>query len=115
MLKDNRAFCKYLCPITVFLKASSAFSLLKIKWKADICDECGICAEICPMDIKIPDYIKAGQRVLSTECVLCMRCIDTCPTGALRASLGFDFGGKELLNKKTEQKNRRIINGKDLL
>ena len=30
ILKDNRAFCKYVCPITVFLKATSRFSLLKI-------------------------------------------------------------------------------------
>ena len=27
--KDNRAFCKYLCPITVFLKPMSYFSLLR--------------------------------------------------------------------------------------
>ena len=33
-LKDNRAFCKYICPITVFLKPMSYFSWLRIK-----CDE----------------------------------------------------------------------------
>lgn len=32
--KDNRAFCKYICPVTVFLKPASYFSLLRIK-----CDE----------------------------------------------------------------------------
>ena len=32
--KDNRAFCKYLCPITVFLKPMSYFSLLRVH-----CDE----------------------------------------------------------------------------
>ena len=29
--KDNRAFCKYLCPITVFLKPMSYFSLLRVQ------------------------------------------------------------------------------------
>ena len=29
--KDNRAFCKYICPITVFLKPMSYFSVLRIK------------------------------------------------------------------------------------
>ena len=29
-LKDNRAFCKYLCPVTVPLKITSRFALLKI-------------------------------------------------------------------------------------
>ena len=34
IFKDNRAFCKYLCPITVFLKPMSYFSLLRVH-----CDE----------------------------------------------------------------------------
>ena len=29
--KDNRAFCKYICPITVFLKPMSYFSMIRIK------------------------------------------------------------------------------------
>lgn len=29
--KDNRAFCKYICPITVFLKPMSYFSTLRIQ------------------------------------------------------------------------------------
>lgn len=31
ILKDNRAFCKYICPITVFLKPASYFSMMRIK------------------------------------------------------------------------------------
>ncbi|MDP2955427.1 MAG: 4Fe-4S binding protein, partial [Longimicrobiales bacterium] len=30
-LRDNRAFCKYVCPVTVPLKATSRFSVLKIR------------------------------------------------------------------------------------
>lgn len=100
MLKDNRAFCKYICPITVFLKMSSFFSLLRIKGESALCIECKACSKTCPMDILIPEYIQAGQRVLSNECVMCMTCIDTCPTGALQASIGFDPGGKELLQER---------------
>lgn len=99
MAKDNRAFCKYVCPITPFLKASSVFSILRIKGDSEACTECRACIKTCPMDIRIPEYIKAGQRVLSTECILCETCIDTCPTGALQSSVGLDFGGKELLNE----------------
>ena len=29
--KDNRAFCKYICPITVFLKPMSYFALFRVK------------------------------------------------------------------------------------
>ncbi|MDH4208755.1 MAG: 4Fe-4S binding protein [Anaerolineae bacterium] len=99
-LKDNRAFCKYVCPITVFLKATSRFSLLKIGGDSDRCDECGACVKTCPMDIRIPDYIKNGQRVLSTECTLCQTCVSVCTRDALKLSFGFDRGGKELLRER---------------
>jgi len=36
-LKDNRAFCKYLCPITAILKMSSRFALYKIEGDKDKC------------------------------------------------------------------------------
>lgn len=34
-LKDNRAFCKYICPITVFLKPASYYSITRIHWEED--------------------------------------------------------------------------------
>ncbi len=96
-LRDNRAFCKYLCPITAFLKTTSRFSLMKIKGNATNCTGCGACARQCPMDIRIPEYIQAGRRVQSTECILCQSCIHACPTRTLKLSFGFDLGGRELL------------------
>lgn len=89
-LKDNRAFCKYVCPITVFLKPSSRFSLQKIAGSAEKCVVCGVCQKACPMDIDIAGYVKKGQRVLSTECIMCSECINVCPKGALFTSFGVD-------------------------
>ncbi len=100
ILKDNRAFCKYACPITVFLKLSSIFSLLKIKTDKDSCQGCQQCMKACPMDIRIPEYTKLGTRVLSSECTLCLKCINACPNKALKVSVGFDIGGKDFLNEK---------------
>jgi len=54
----------------------------------------------CPMDIRIPDYIKNGQRILSTECTLCQTCVSVCPKDALKLSFGVDLGGKELLRER---------------
>jgi polyferredoxin len=95
--KDNRAFCKYICPITAILKTTSRFSLLKISGEAETCDDCGACTKMCPMSIRIPEYIKNGERVLSTECILCQTCVSVCPSQTLRISFGWDMGGKELL------------------
>ena len=43
--RDNRAFCKYICPITVFLKPMSYFSLLRVK-----CDNCLLYTSPSPRD-----------------------------------------------------------------
>jgi len=98
-MKDNRAFCKYLCPASVFLKTSSTFSLLRIKGDKDKCTNCGDCTTSCLMSIDIPKYINAGQRVKSSECIMCMKCIAACPEGTLKSSIGFDIAFKNNLNK----------------
>lgn len=95
VLRDNRAFCKYACPVPVLLKVTSRFSLLKVAVERDRCTECGACEKMCPMDIRLMDYIRRGERVLSTECMLCQTCITVCAEDALRVSLGFDLGGRE--------------------
>lgn len=105
-LKDNRAFCKYLCPIAVPLKFTSQFSLLKVTGKPDHCTDCEVCIEMCPMDIRVKDYILAGERVLSTECTLCQTCISACPHDSLTLSIAFDKGGKDYTDYDASPGNR---------
>ena len=90
-LQDNRAFCKYVCPIPVLQKVTSRFALIKIAGEASQCNDCGACNKMCPMDIRISDYVLNKQRVLSTECILCFECVNVCAKGALGTSFGFDF------------------------
>ncbi len=90
VLRDNRAFCKYVCPVSIFLKLGSSITLLRIKGKKQGCTDCRACTKACPMSIEIPSYIKAGQRVTSTECIMCMNCVASCPQGLLQTSVGLD-------------------------
>jgi polyferredoxin len=99
-LKDNRAFCKYFCPVTVPLKLTSRFSLMKIGGEAEKCTDCRACEKMCPMDIQVPDYIQNNMRVLSTECSQCQTCVTVCAQDTLKLSFGFDLGGKELLRER---------------
>ncbi len=80
-LKDNRAFCKYICPVTVFLKPMSRFALIRVKCDREKCVSCGKCRKVCPMDVDVTD--NSGKRENGTECILCMECVKNCPKGAL--------------------------------
>jgi len=110
ILKDNRAFCKYLCPIVVFLKTGARFSILKIKGSKINCNGCGECENNCPMNINITGYIKNSKRILSTECILCLKCIYACKNNNLRISYGFDIGIKELLKIKNNKNSSNDYN-----
>ena len=80
-LRDNRAFCKYLCPVTVFLKPMSYFSLLRVKCDKSRCISCGKCKKVCPMDVDMTD--NSRKRKNGTECILCYECAKACPRNAL--------------------------------
>ena len=79
--RDNRAFCKYICPITVFLKPMSYFSLLRVKCDKERCVSCGKCKRVCPMNVDVTD--NSRKRENGTECILCMECVKSCPKKAL--------------------------------
>ena len=81
LFKDNRAFCKYICPVTVFLKPMSYFSIVRIKCDKNKCISCGKCKKVCPMDVDITD--NSRNRKNATECILCLECVKSCPKKAL--------------------------------
>ncbi len=97
-MKDNRAFCKYLCPVAVPLKLSAFVSFLRIKRNDSNCSACLKCERQCPSSIKIYSYIEKNERVTSTECIMCLSCVAVCPEGKLKTSLGIDFTKSEKLN-----------------
>lgn len=80
--KDNRAFCKYICPITIFLKPMSFYSIFHIKVDERKCISCGKCEKVCPMDVEVPSNSRKKKN--ATECILCMKCVEECPKNALR-------------------------------
>ncbi|MBR4081787.1 MAG: 4Fe-4S dicluster domain-containing protein [Clostridia bacterium] len=80
-LKDNRAFCKYLCPVAVFLKPASYFSMTRVVCDKDKCVSCGKCRKVCPMNVDMTD--NSRRRENGTECILCFECAKACPKKAL--------------------------------
>lgn len=99
IMGDNRAFCKYLCPIAVIMKITARFSLLKIHIQKRKCINCGLCEKKCPMNIRLLDYKKQNKRVLSTECILCNTCADVCPEKAILMIMKIDGEYRGSTNK----------------
>jgi len=81
LFKDNRAFCKYFCPVTVFLKPASYFAVSRRKVKKEKCISCDKCRKICPMGVDMLD--NKFSRKNGTECIQCMNCVNECPKQAL--------------------------------
>lgn len=97
--RDNRAFCKYVCPVAVLLRITSRPALVKVAGDAAACDACRskACRSQCPMHIDVPAYVEAGERVASSECIMCQHCVAVCPPNALRPTVGFDLATVERL------------------
>ncbi len=107
-LRDNRAFCKYVCPVAVILKLTARPALLKIAGDAQACHTCTsrACSTLCPMDIDIPAYVGAGSRVLSSECIVCQQCVAVCPPNTLTLSFGLDLSGPDRLQERPRRAAR---------
>jgi len=52
------------------------------------------------MDIKLLNYKKENLRILSTECIFCRTCSDSCPKEGISTTIGFDTKFKEEINYK---------------
>jgi polyferredoxin len=85
-LHDQRAFCKYLCPTGFILRWTSRPALLHVSARAEACTGCEACTKVCPMDIPVAARVKLGTSIGKGDCILCQRCVVTCPTGALKTS-----------------------------
>ncbi|MCL2696377.1 MAG: 4Fe-4S dicluster domain-containing protein [Clostridiales bacterium] len=80
--RGNHAFCKYLCPVTVFLKPASYFALVRVRKSEEKCVNCKKCVAGCPMDVDMLD--NSRKRKNATECILCGECIRSCPKNTLK-------------------------------
>jgi ferredoxin-type protein NapH len=73
----SRFFCRMVCPLGAFYSLFSRISLVKLEFIEGNCVECGACVRKCPTGV-IPN-----QQFDSPECIMCLRCVDSCHFAAL--------------------------------
>ncbi|MBU0935639.1 MAG: 4Fe-4S binding protein [Spirochaetes bacterium] len=99
----RRGFCHVGCWMAPFMvigqKLGIAFCLpgLHIRGDQNKCTTCGKCTVACPMSLDVGKQVRkpnkaAGEKKSITiahhDCILCMRCVDVCPSKVLCAGFG---------------------------
>jgi ferredoxin-type protein NapH len=74
----RRMWCR-LCPISALLGLLNRFSFLSLRKEGKRCTKCGICLRSCPMQVEEVYEEKEKERIASTDCTLCFRCVEMCP------------------------------------
>jgi len=77
-LLGRRLWCRF-CPMGMISGIFNRGGLVALVKQARKCNRCGVCAEVCPMDIgRVRDEMRAPD-VSSYHCVLCLKCVEKCP------------------------------------
>jgi glutamate synthase (NADPH) small chain len=83
-LVGNRFYCRYLCPYGATFGLLNHAGFYGIDMKADQCNDCRRCEQVCDMGIPVWEQGKQAGRVTAIEdCMGCARCVLSCPTDAL--------------------------------
>ncbi len=78
MTVSKRPFCQTVCPLGAIYSFFNKISFLRLKVNKKKCIKCNLCADVCPVDIKI--YQEGGG---SANCIRCFRCTK-CPAEAIK-------------------------------
>lgn len=98
---EKRVFCKYLCPVGMVLRFTSAIPFpkkYKVRATGEQCIQCGKCNKECMMGLKPMEEIDKYGVVKDPNCINCLACVSTCP--------------KNVLDFKSDQKKDGFISKK---
>jgi ferredoxin-type protein NapH len=77
----SRPFCRMLCPLGAFYSLFTRMTLVQLEFIEGNCVQCESCVRVCPTGV-IP-YKEPHSR----ECIMCLRCLDSCRFRALSFGL----------------------------
>ncbi len=101
----ERFFCLF-CPVAGFINIFRKIGLLKLEKNAHACVGCGNCWRSCPLDIK-EVYLEEEKRgVMEEDCVLCLRCIESCPEDD---TLFLKYLGKKIFSSSKKYAARCVM------
>lgn len=81
--------CQLTCALALFGDNNPKKTAIKVwsehftngGYRVAVCDQCGECAEVCPMDaIQLVD---GAYRIDASRCTNCLLCVRACPLGVM--------------------------------
>ena len=87
LIFGQRAWCRHLCPIGALLKIFSLVRPARVRLVTDGCLGCGKCVRVCDMEIDVVGELERYGEVRSTNCNVCLQCINQCPNDAIAFTL----------------------------
>jgi hypothetical protein len=81
LIWELRSFCRYICPVSVFVGPYSRMSMLSIRNKSQaVCDRCKpqYCQKGSPEGWACPYGINVGELKENSDCGLCLECARSC-------------------------------------
>ncbi len=97
-----RFWCRALCPLGYLLTLAGRLSPLKVKVDEEACNQCGLCADLCPI---LP--AQAERVDTRADCWRCADCIAFCPQKAV----SFAWSGPCLQPQTFSPSRRAFIGG----
>ena len=86
----HRVWCRAICPLGGFYEVLGKVGLVNVKIDHDVCIGCNKCKHACLCDPEILDAPVAGDDIIvrAGDCMLCGKCIESCPVHALTITVG---------------------------
>lgn len=81
----SRSYCRLLCPFITISSLISPYSFFKITpIKNENCISCHKCDNVCPMNIKVSNFVKDNKCINDKMCIVCERCVTSCNLNVLK-------------------------------
>jgi polyferredoxin len=71
----ERPWCRYTCPLGAVIGIASKVSPLRLERNGPVCAGCAVCNTACPVGIPVD----TRTAITDASCMMCMRCVNTCP------------------------------------
>jgi len=93
LVGGRRAACHTICWMAPFMiigrkiRNSVNWPALQLEADSSKCVNCKACTRNCAMSLDVNGMVQ-NQAMENTECILCGKCVDVCPKGAIKYSFG---------------------------